>query len=714
MLLSIKQYAFIFALFAIFLFLVFSYKLNKNLEQTRQFIDISQKATAENELKSAVDLTNGRIKTSSKKLTQWEEIKQQINEPHIFTYWYSSRLAQTPYELKQYTKDLMIYDENGSALAMIENNTLPYHININNIYELTFTVSSDRDVTYTSPIYDDDENKNIIGFLSARLQLLPLLNAFSNFIHIEPDTLALNSKYITKNFREINPQLFSYELHRDEGILMLETQMRKSAIELILIVVIPTLFLYALFIYIIGIPLNFISKYINHLRTTPEISSNNYNSPFQVKELRSIYQSLNKYHSELSQKEKHLSLTLNSIGDAVITTDSSNCIVRMNPVAEKLTGWLIKDANGKLLSQVLNIIYASSRDIVENPFYEVIKMGNVIHINKDVILISKDNTEYHISDSAAPIRDDSGAIRGMVLVFNDITSQKLRDEQLQHSMKMDALGKLTGGIAHDFNNLLGIILGYSELLTSQLSGQPKQLGYVKQIYNAGDRARILTSKLLTFSRKKVPIASVTDLNQQIIDVRHMLEKTLTPRIELKFTLEENLWPVYLDQNQLQDSILNICINAMHAMPDGGLLTVNTQKIHIHETDRKYFDLNTGDYVLLSITDTGTGMSHDIRQKIFDPFFTTKGENGTGLGMSQVYGFVQQSSGSVYVYSEPGHGTCISIYLPRYVSVDADSEIEQKTVSPPIPGIARGHETILVVDDEPSLLEISCQILSKQG
>lgn len=712
--LSIKQYAVIFALFAIFLFSGFAYKLNKNLEKTRQLIDISQKAIAERELENAVNLANNRIKTSSTKLTQWEEIKQQINEPHIFTYWYTNRLAQTPYELKQYTSDLMIYDENGSALASIGNNILPHNINISTIKELTFTVSSDHDVTYISPIYGDEASRNIIGYLSVRLQLLPLLNTFSNFIHIEPDTLNLNSENYNQFIRELNPGLFSYKLRKDEGISMLETQMRASLIELVFIVVTPTLLLYALLVYIIGIPLNGINKYINSLRTIPESISSSYNNLFQVKELQSVYQSLNKYHSELSQKEKHLSLTLNSIGDAVITTDSSNCIVRMNPVAEKLTGWSFEDARGKLLSQVLNIINASSRNIVEKPFDEVIKMGSIVHLSKDVILISKDNTEYHISDSAAPIRDDNGVIRGMVLVFNDITSQKAKDDQLQHSMKMDALGKLTGGIAHDFNNLLSIILGYSELLMSQLSGLPKQLGYVKQIYNAGDRARILTSKLLTFSRKKIPVASVTDINHQINDVQHMLEKTLTARIELKFELEENLWPVYLDQNQLQDSILNICINAMHAMPDGGLLTLNTQKIHISDADREYFDLKTGDYVLLSITDTGTGMSPDIRQRIFDPFFTTKGEKGTGLGLSQVYGFVQQSGGTVHVQSELDHGTCISMYFPRYKTVDAGSDIKRKTVKQPIQAIASENKTILVVDDETSLLELTCQILSEHG
>lgn len=709
--LSVKQYALIFGLIIIVLFSVFTYKVNTNLTKTRQAIDTSQKSAAYHELSKAIDLTMDMVRSSATKLSQWQEIKQQLDNPEIFTYWYNIRLEHALYDLKQYTVDLMIYDRDGKALAIRENDILPQRININDTYRFHFIISSDSDITYMIPIYSEENEDQIKGYLSARLEFINLLKSHSQFIHIDLDTLVLKPNNSAENFQTLTFDDFTFNQHKEEGIQILEAQLRQSMIELVLIVVIPTIILYIAFAFIIGIPLNAINNYINNLRKNPELV--NHNNKFQIKELNSVFESLNELHNELSQNEKHLSLTLNSIGDAVITTDSKTGIVRMNPVAEKLTGWPFNDAKGKPVNHVFNIINALNRDKIDKPFDEVIKAGNIIHISKDTILISRDNIEYHIADSAAPIRDDNGDICGMVLVFNDITSQKLKDEQLQHSLKMDALGKLTGGIAHDFNNLLSIILGYSELLITQLASQPKQLEYTQQIYNAGERARKLTSKLLAFSRKKIPTASVTDINRQILDMRHMLESTLTPRVALKIELEEDLWPVYLDQDQLQDSILNICINAMHAMPEGGSLTVSTRKTHISDNDRIHFDLKTGDYVLLSLTDTGIGMNYEVRQKIFDPFFTTKGENGTGLGMSQVYGFVQQSGGAVHVYSEPGHGTRISIYLPR--CQEARHQTEQQPISEPqSPAITRNSKSILIVDDEPSLLKLSCQILNDQG
>jgi PAS domain S-box-containing protein len=252
----------------------------------------------------------------------------------------------------------------------------------------------------------------------------------------------------------------------------------------------------------------------------------------------------------------------------------------MNPVAEQLTGWSFADAEGKPVKLVFNILDASSRKNIDDPFDTVIDTGQIVHLSENTVLVSKDETEYLISDSAAPIRDSSGNIRGMVLVFNDITERKTKDEQLLQSQKMDALGKLTGGIAHDFNNLLGVILGYSELLTPLLKDQSRPLRYAEQIHAAGERARKLTAKLLAFSRKETPEAAVTDVNQLIVSEQHMLEKTLTARVELKLQLEDNLWPVYLDQGQLRDTILNISINAMHAMPNGGRLTISTKIISI--------------------------------------------------------------------------------------------------------------------------------------
>jgi hemerythrin-like metal-binding protein len=276
---------------------------------------------------------------------------------------------------------------------------------------------------------------------------------------------------------------------------------------------------------------------------------------------------------------------------------------------------------------------------------------------------------------------------------------------------MDALGKLTGGIAHDFNNMLGVILGYSDLLLRKLSDDPKLENYAAQILRAGERAKILTAKLLAFSRAETARAVPTDINQLLLDGRHMLEKTLTPRIVLILELADEIWPVWLDHAGLEDAILNMSINAMHAIAENGTLTLATCNVHLEEAEQLQMNIKSGDYVLMTITDSGSGMDQETRQRIFDPFFSTKGELGTGLGMSQVYGFVQQFGGDIHIDSEPGRGTSIAIYLPRYLQTDhlpaaADELVEEQHPT--------GHETILVVDDEAALCELASEILIAYG
>lgn len=714
MLLSLRQYAIIFAIIIISLILAFSYKINLNINKTQQEIENSQKKSAETELEYAIELTLKNIQNSATTLSQWQEVRQQIENPEIFAYWYSVRFKQLAFELQKHTSDLMLYDITGHALTKLNNNILPYSIDINGIEKLTFRIINPQEIIYISPIFTTDENKKIIGYISTQLQAISLLKSLSLFHYIELDSLAFKNTNHNEYINKITPNIFSYKLHKTEGIILLEKQIKSSLINLILVILIPTLLLYIAIIYIVGIPMKEVDKYINVLRKNPDQANNNkLKNLFRVKELMSVYESLNTYHTELIQKEENLSLTLNSIGDAVITTDDKNNIVRMNPVAEQLTGWTLEEASGKPIKTVFNIVNAINRKPIKDPFSCTLINGETFHLSKEIILISKNNREYHIADSAAPIRDTKNNIRGIVLVFNDITEQKLKEEQLQHSLKMDALGKLTGGIAHDFNNLLGIILGYSELLSLKFSNQPEQLDCVKQIHNAGERARKLTTKLLSFSRKQVHDLSAVDINELISSEQHMLEKTLTARIELNLNLSKDLWPAHIDKSLLQDAILNICINAMHAMPDGGSLSISTENIHFDDIDQKFTELSSGDYIQISIADTGVGMDNETRKKIFDPFFTTKGDKGTGLGLCQVYGFVQLSGGTLHVYSELGIGTRISIYLPRY---QPENEENNKTNNSDlnVKIIPSGTESILIVDDEESLLELSSQILSTHG
>lgn len=540
----------------------------------------------------------------------------------------------------------------------------------------------------------------------------------------------------------------------------------------------------------------------------------------------------------LQKSEEHLSITLNSIGDGVITTDANGNITRMNPVAEKLTGWSLAEAQGQQVKNIFPIINATTRETIANPVEKVISTGEVVYLSNHTTLIAKDGTEYQIADSAAPIRNADDQILGMVLIFNDVTEayqlrqraaesrrdlqavmdnspaiinikdtasrfifvnrqfekifhiqqkdiigkslhdifpekiademkkndedvlhtehaleseevathddglhtyssvkfplfndegkvyavcgistdithHKKQEEKLRQSQKMDALGKLTGGVAHDFNNILGIILGYAELIESGLDGQSDLADYAQKIYAAGERGSKITHKLLAFSRKKSLDIERLDLNQLLQDEQHILEKVLTVRIKLVLELAGELWSVRLDKGDIEDAVLNMAINAMHAMEKGGALTIVTANEHLNEEDACHLGVSSGDYVLLSISDTGCGMDNATKEKIFEPFFSTKGESGTGLGLSQVYGFIERSGGAIKVYSAFGHGTQFALYIPRAYGHASDDEPGNVNNNENLMG-SNGKETILVVDDEQALIEITSKILSLHG
>jgi len=542
-----------------------------------------------------------------------------------------------------------------------------------------------------------------------------------------------------------------------------------------------------------------------------------------------------KAEQALSEREKNLVVTLNSIGDAVIATDVHGNVTRMNPVAEQLTGWSFEDAHNQSLKTIFPIVNASTREVIENPVDKVIASGETVFLSNHTTLIAKDGEERQIADSAAPIKSDSDTILGMILVFNDVTEQyklretaakskrdlqaimdnspavihvedtsgcfiftnqqfcrqfittcdgvvgkalhdvlpqdiadkishsnnkvivdaqvleteetlmqddgphiyssikfplyneenrvyavcsistditerRLQEEQFRRSQKMDALGKLTGGIAHDYNNLLGIIMGYAELLNENLADDPRLSKYSRDIEHAAERGSKLTKKLLAFTRHETSDADVLNINELLLDQQLMLEKTLTARISLLYDLQKNIWPCWLDSGDLEDAIINMSINASHAIEDSGQLTFRTTNERLDATDAQLMHLDAGDYVLLSVTDTGCGMDEPTREQIFDPFFSTKGDQGTGLGLSQVYGFVKRSGGAVKVYSEPGHGSRFAFYFPRSEHPDNYTQMSEIVKKPGL----EGDESILVVDDEPALVELAQDILVSHG
>ncbi|MBD3609958.1 MAG: response regulator [Gammaproteobacteria bacterium] len=309
-----------------------------------------------------------------------------------------------------------------------------------------------------------------------------------------------------------------------------------------------------------------------------------------------------------------------------------------------------------------------------------------------------------------PIYDDEGTPQYLLGLAEDISEKLQTEKALRESQKMDALGKLTGGIAHDFNNMLSVILGFSEIMKDRPIDGEKAQAYSQEIFKAGQRGMKLTKKLLAFTRSKESDAKIVDLNSILLDEQHMLEKTLTVRIELKYDLVKDIWPVKLDSTDFEDSVLNIAINAMHAMSGSGSFFIATSNEYVSHVLAKELNILPGAYVMLTLSDTGIGMDEVTLSHISDPFFSTKGELGTGLGLSQVYGFVQRSNGGIKVISNPGEGTTFRLYFPRSTETRTNQDAAD---SFSIEGIV-GDEHILIVDDEPAIRLLMTKILKRAG
>ena len=424
-----------------------------------------------------------------------------------------------------------------------------------------------------------------------------------------------------------------------------------------------------------------------------------------------------KTEEELKQAEKSSRLSLQRLllhreytPLSVIEWNRDFEFLDWNPAAEKIFGYTKEEVLGRHITE--RILPESARPHVDKIWEDLISnKGGKYSLNEN---ITKDGRTILCEWHNTPLVDDDGYVIGVTSLTEDITERKKNEDNIRQTQKMDAIGKLTGGIAHDFNNMLGVILGFTEILKEQIKNNEKlDISFCDEILSAGDRAKSLTTKLLEFSRKGSSDEEITDVNEIINGMQNLLEKTLTHRIKIKYDLAESLWPVMLDKARMEDAILNLCINSMQAMPEGGDLILTTKNHHVN-----FYDINTeissnNDYVYFSIEDTGIGMDENTQQSIFDPFFTTKGTEGTGLGMSQVYGFVQQSHGDIYVSSEIGIGTKIEITIPR-----VKAEVTQKPIHKQINSYQSeapvGNETILVVDDELGLLAFMKQTLTKSG
>lgn len=536
---------------------------------------------------------------------------------------------------------------------------------------------------------------------------------------------------------------------------------------------------------------------------------------------------------KLRENEKWLSTVLSSIGDAVITSNIKGNIVFMNPAAEALTGWKLKEAEGKAVEEVFHIVNEQTGEKIKNPIEQVLRDNVITSLTNHTVLITKDGIKIPIDDSCAPIKDEKDNVTGVVLAFsditerrqsekfiknilesvgegfividkeyrilsanrafceyvkrpveeiigkhcyevshyvnkpcneqgeecpvqftfntgsprtvihthydkdgkpsyveirsyamkndsgetisvieliNDITERKKLESQLRQAQKMEAVGLLAGGVSHDFNNILTAIVGYGNLLKMKMKEDDPLMHNVTQILASVERGANLTHSLLAFSRKQVMNPRPVNFNAIVESVYKLLKRLIGEDIELKTLLTSEDVTVMADSGQLEQVLMNLATNARDAMPNGGRLTIETERTELSEEYVMGHGFGVpGPYVQISVTDTGTGMDEATKSKLFEPFFSTKEVGkGTGLGLAMIYGIIKQHNGYINVYSEPGEGTTFKIYLPVI-----KAKIEGPKQAEIITSVG-GTETVLIAEDDEAARELTKTVLQEFG
>ncbi|MCD6534833.1 MAG: PAS domain S-box protein [Deltaproteobacteria bacterium] len=409
----------------------------------------------------------------------------------------------------------------------------------------------------------------------------------------------------------------------------------------------------------------------------------------------------------LRDEREQLLVTLRSIGDAVITTDLDGMVVLMNRVAESLTGWRHCEAIGHNIDEVLDIVKNKTGEPAQNPLDQAIRQGVILELEDDILLRSRNGQEFKIADSASPIRDEDSKIIGGVLVFRDVTDRERMQEEVLKLRKLESVGRLAGGIAHDFNNLLTGIMGNIEVAVMRLDSQPEK-AYVnlEKALKASRRAADLTQKLLTFAKGGEPIKEMAEIGEIIKDSAEF--SLLGSKIALSLEIPENLWAAEVDSGQISQVIQNLVINAVHAMPKGGTISISGENVDLGSAQTASLPIKPGSYVKISVRDQGCGISKELQEKIFDPFFTTKKE-GSGLGLSVIHSIVNKHDGYIGVQSEPGCFTEFTFYLPSLGVVFIS---QAKAVPESVLPISASR--ILVMDDEEVVRETITEILTTFG
>jgi two-component system cell cycle sensor histidine kinase/response regulator CckA len=411
---------------------------------------------------------------------------------------------------------------------------------------------------------------------------------------------------------------------------------------------------------------------------------------------------------QLQQREEMFKSLFEAAPDGIVLVSAEGIITIANTEAERIFGY----ARGALTGRAFDTLFPSDgrgNDALPPEAYfanpERRRMGE----GHDLRARRCDGSDFPIDMSLGPFAHEG---RPMVLgIVRDMTAQRSVESQLRQAQKMEAVGRLAAGVAHDFNNILSVILSYAQMMEDDLGPEEPLRASAMEIRTAGMRAVDLTRQLLTFSRQQVRVASVVDLDQTVAGMESMLRRLLGAHIKLTVLPGAGPWRVRVNPGELEQVLMNLAVNARDAMPEGGNLTIETKKVELDDDYASaHHDVVAGSYVMLAVSDTGTGIDKDTLARIFEPFFTTKDmTKGTGLGLATVFGIVKQSAGHIWVYSEPGVGTTFRVYFPR---TDAAPEAQQSMR--PVAEVGRGTETILLVEDDDHVRAVARGILRKNG
>jgi PAS domain S-box-containing protein len=410
----------------------------------------------------------------------------------------------------------------------------------------------------------------------------------------------------------------------------------------------------------------------------------------------------------LNESAQMVPALLESASQAIVTVDAGGKIVLFNSRTAEIFGYTREELLGAPLETLLPES-AREKHVHERTQYFAKPRVRPMGIGMELAGKRKDGSVFPVEVSLSYVQTEEGVFA--IAFVTDISQRKQLEEQLMHSQKMEAVGRLAGGVAHDFNNMLTVISGYNQMILDQVSPIDPLHGYGEEILKATERAAALTNQLLAFSRRQIVQLRVFDVNAALSQTERMLRRLIGEDVELTLNLHPDAGSIRADPGHLEQAIFNLATNARDAMPGGGRITIETARIALDDTyARTHLGVTPGDYVMIAVTDTGHGMDLETRRRIFEPFFTTKEKGkGTGLGLATVYGIVKQAGGDIWVYSEIGKGTTFKLYFPRIASSAAETDI-----LPPMTPARDGNETILVVEDERGVRELTAKVLSHLG